>query len=269
MGTDQSVCSGARLPCGEAGTGWGRGQLAWGSPAPDRQSPAGMHWSQGHSVPWHGASWARPVRLEVGITFFPQHMRHREGKPPPSLEISKPQLDKALSNNIWSHFWPCLEQEVGLTDLSRSLPLLASSVLFCFVSLQVSGENNYIDKKDIQALYLDWSRHYFFSKTLSFRCLARCTQRTVSWRDKTKQNQNKTEQENSKFWCPSPVQKLGKISWEPAELANITQCNTEKGRLNSTSADFPPSASSMKSETMDIFHLFTDLKPSEVLHKVN
>lgn len=90
MGTDQSVCSGAWLPCGEAGAGWGRGQLAWGSPAPDRQSPAGMHWSQGHSVPWHGESWARPVRLEVGITFFPQHMRHREGKPPLSLEISKP-----------------------------------------------------------------------------------------------------------------------------------------------------------------------------------
>lgn len=32
----------------------------------------------------------------------------------PSLEISEPQLDAALSNLLWSHSWPCLEQKVGL-----------------------------------------------------------------------------------------------------------------------------------------------------------
>lgn len=32
----------------------------------------------------------------------------------PSLEIPEPQLDAALSNLLWSHSWPCLEQKVGL-----------------------------------------------------------------------------------------------------------------------------------------------------------
>lgn len=69
MRTDQSICPRAWLPCGEAGTGWERGQQAWGSPAPAGRV---QQWCTGAtSVPWHAASWARPVRLEVSISFFP------------------------------------------------------------------------------------------------------------------------------------------------------------------------------------------------------
>lgn len=42
----------------------------------------------------------------------------REVVPSPSFEVFKSWLEKALSNLIWSHGWPCPEQETGL-EISR------------------------------------------------------------------------------------------------------------------------------------------------------
>lgn len=39
---------------------------------------------------------------------------------PPSLYVSKTRIDKALSNSIWSHSWPCLEWGIRPHDILKS-----------------------------------------------------------------------------------------------------------------------------------------------------
>lgn len=122
MGVDQSICTRAGLLYGGAGTGGGRGQggpmhlcRSEGQPWPRQAEPRQRcRWGQRQLCALACSELGRAREGGGKWKLFSPHREHREVMLPPSLEISKPLLHKALSNLIWSHVWPCLEQEVGL-----------------------------------------------------------------------------------------------------------------------------------------------------------
>lgn len=151
MRTDQSICPRAWLPCGEAGTGWERGQQAWGSPAPAGRVQQGC--TGATSVPWHAASWARPVRLEVSISFFPN--TYSTGR----RNHLRPWRFPNLS---WTESWATAFDLISDPAWSRKLILQMSQVssppcyfcffLFCFLA-SLWRESLHTHKEDTSLIF--------------------------------------------------------------------------------------------------------------------